>query len=170
MALRPGNYTRRVRKPSTWRTPEPERDGAGRVRTHEAAAALAACATVPARMGQIGIRVNACEGFAPYNRQRQKWGKARFKEFAQTYGGDLSRGVGARVRGAAWCYAFAEWAAAKAAEYGDLGTAEIAAKLFARAANEDDKARALAAYERREREGKTQDELDLSKALNVDDI
>lgn len=162
--------TRSLKRPLPWRKPKPERDDAGRVRTAEAAAALARAAAVPARMGQIGIKVNACPGFQPYNRQRQKWGKARFGELANTYGGDLSRGVGARVRGAAWCFAFAEYAAARAAEFGDVGLAEVAAKLFARASAEDDRARALAAYERGLRERDKEKTLDLSDALDVPDV
>lgn len=95
-------------------------------------------------------RVNACRGFAPFDARRKRWARERVSELAGTYG-DLSRGVGARVHSAAWGFAFGEWAASRAAECGDVALADVALRILARASDEDDKARDLAARERHER-------------------
>lgn len=161
------NNTRRMPPAVTWRKPEPERDKQGRVKTAKDAQILAKMTRVPSRFASIGIKVDACEGFEPYNRQRRKWAKARFNELTEQYGQDLSRGVGARIRAAAWGYAFGEWLAAKAAYHGDAGLSEVALKLMGRASNEDEKARALAAAERAVKNSKRANTLDLVDALDV---
>ena len=169
MAGKKPNDLRILKHPVPWRVPKPERDVQGRVRTKEAAVALSAHrGPMPTRLATIGIRVNACEGFSPYNRQRRKWAKLRMSELAAMYGRDLSRGVGARVRSAAWAYAFAEWLSAKAAEAGDAGLATLAVKLHGRASGEDKKAQELAALEGQIHSQSETDSLDLGSILAED--
>lgn len=158
-------WNRGVAAPPDRRPPKPERDSAGRVTTHEAAVALARMRG-PELAAHIGIKVNACEAFTPYNRQRRRWIKQRMRELADQYGDNLSSGVGARVRSAGWGYAFAEWVSARAAEFGDAGMANLAMMIFKKSSDEDAKARELAECEAKLRK-KTEKRLDLSQVLNV---
>lgn len=160
------HWQRTLTTPPDRRPPAPERDDEGHVRTREAAAALARMKG-PALKAHIGIKVDACEGFEPYNRQRIRWTKHRMRELAELYGPDVSAGVGACVRAAGWGHAFGNWVAAKAAETGDPGCANLAMSILGKASAEDRRAHELAALEARLR-GANKPATDLGSALEAE--
>ena len=146
-------WNRNVLTPPDRRPPKPERDSQGRVQTAEAAQALARLRG-PAVAAHVGIKVNACEGFAPYNKQRRLWIKKRMGEMGTQYE-ELTTGVGAAVRAAGWCYAFSEWLFGKAAETGDAGLAVAAAQLAEKGSRQDNAARTIADAEAKLRRKQT---------------
>lgn len=158
-------WNRTLATPPDRRPPAPERDSSGRVATHEAAVALAKMRG-PELAAHAGIKVQACEGFQPYNRQRRRWIKNRMRELGLLYGDDLSSGVGVRVRSAAWGYAFGEWAAAQAAVHGDAGLANLALGILTKASQEDAKAHETAALEAKLRKKQTK-QPSLGDVLNI---
>jgi hypothetical protein len=120
------------------------RDRSGKVRTAEAARAMA---QLP-RRGAFVPRKLACDPhFEPHNRRRLEWLKARRLELAASTGG-VSHGVGAMLASAAWLYAGGEFAAERAAETADVELFKVAASLTSTARQHD-----LAAWELATREG-----------------
>lgn len=110
------------------------------------AASARALAKLPRRATYLPRDVVCAEGFAPHNRRRVEWLKARRNEFYATTGG-VSHGVGAMLASAAWLYAGGEFAAERAASSGDAENFKIAASLTATARQHD-----LAAWEMAVRE------------------
>lgn len=165
-AKRKREWSRPLATPPDRRPPKPERDSAGRVTTRDAAIALAKMKG-PELKAHIGIKVSACEGFEPYNRQRRRWTKGRMRELGLQYGDDLTSSVGARVRAAAWGLAFGEWAAAKAAEHGDAGLAALAMKIIEKGVKLDDSAREQAEVEAKLRRKQNKPH-NLGKVLDVE--
>jgi hypothetical protein len=118
-----------------------ERDKTGRVTGAEAARALA---KLRGAVPDFVRRDLVCApDFAPYDRQRKDWTRARLAELASIAGG-ASRGIGARVRAAGWGVAFGEYLASKAAETGDSDLMDRAMSILSKASVEDEKARRLA--------------------------
>jgi len=120
---------------------EIKRDGGGKVRSREAASALAKLRKHVPNFVTKDIRCT--EDFAPFNRQRRNLTRQRIAELYQQTGG-ASRGVGARVRSACWATSFGEYLAAKAAETGDPELMDRAVAILDKAATLDEKARRLA--------------------------
>src|SRR5687768_9943387 len=84
------------------------RDAKGRVRSSEAARALA---KLPRRGTVLPRKLLAFDPrFEPHNRRRLEWLRARRQELTEATGG-VSHGVGAMLASAAWLHAGAEFAA-----------------------------------------------------------
>jgi hypothetical protein len=132
------------------------RDGLKRVRTSEAARALA---KLP-RRSRFVPRALACNPkFEAHNRRRLEWQRARMTELSAAHGG-VSRGVGAIVSSAAWLYAAGEFAAELAAEAGDVELFKQAATLTSTARQHE-----LAAWELCAREGQARPKAPQSAAV-----
>lgn len=114
------------------------RDRSGRVRTAEAARAMA---KLP-RRGAFLPRKLACDPrFEPHNRNRHDWLRARRAELYAATGG-VSHGVGAMLASAAWMYSAAEFAAELGAEQGNADMFKASSSLSSTARQHD-----LAAWE-----------------------
>lgn len=159
------DWRRTIMTPPDRRPPEPERDVQGRVTTHEAAVALAKMSGP--KLSAHGIKVNACEGFHAYNRQRRRWLKHRARELGVEYGSDLSSGVGARLRAAAWGIAFGEWLCARAAEAGDAGLANLALSVAEKGLRQDEAAQQQAEREKKLRDRANTQHTDVAEVLDV---
>ena len=161
------HWQRTLTTPPDRRPPAPERDlTTGQIHTREAAIALARMKG-PALAAHSGIKVNACEGFKPYYKQRGRWTKRRVREMGELYGPEISVGVGAAIRAAGWGHAFGSWLCAMAAETGDAGVANLAMSILAKASTEDRRAHELAALEARLRKDATPAP-DLGSALEAE--
>ena len=125
------------------------RDASGRLRTSEAARALA---RLPRRGTVLPRKIACLPGFDVHNRRRLEWLKARRQELADSTGA-VSHGVGAMLAHAAWMYAASEFAAERAAETGDMDLFKQSAALSATARQHD-----LAAWEMAVREGKSREQ------------
>lgn len=119
------------------------RDSAGRVRTAEAARALA---KLPRRGAFLPRKVSCDPRFEVHNGRRLDWLRARRGELMDATGG-VSHGVGAMLASAAWLYAASEFAAELAAEKGDAELFKTSSGLSATARQHD-----LAAWELATRE------------------
>jgi hypothetical protein len=117
------------------------RDKGGRVQGSEAARQLASLRK--AAPDFVRRDVACTPEFEPFNRTRRALTRQRIAELHQQTGG-VSRGVGARVRSAAWGYAFGEYLASRAAETGDPELMDRALTILSKASVEDEKARRLA--------------------------
>jgi hypothetical protein len=106
------------------------RDKAGRVRTPEAARALA---RLPRRRDVLPASVACHPDFEVHYRRRLDWRDRRRAELVLVGRGHLSHGVGARLNLAAWLFAGSEFAAERAAKTGDLTLLGTAADLGAKA-------------------------------------
>src|SRR5581483_4719769 len=96
--------------------PLPERDSHGKVRSSAAARALA---RLPRRRDMMPANLACDPRFEPFNRSRQDWLRKRRAEVCASTGA-CSHGVGAMLNAASWSYAAGEFAAALAAETGDV--------------------------------------------------
>lgn len=119
------------------------RDAAGKLRTSEAARALA---KLPRRSRFVPRSLVCDPKFEPHNRRRLEWQRARLVELATAHGA-CSRGVGAMVSSAAWLYAAGEFASERAAETGDVELFKSAASLTGTARQHELAAWELAARE-----------------------
>ncbi|MBK8994610.1 MAG: hypothetical protein IPM35_02515 [Myxococcales bacterium] len=105
------------------------RDAAGKLRTSEAARAMA---RLPRRSKHVPRKLACDPRFSPHNHRRLEWLRGRTSEHQRAHGG-VSRGVGAMLASAAWLYAGGEFAAELGAERGDVSLFEVAARLTAQA-------------------------------------
>ncbi len=122
------------------------RDRRGRVATREAAAALA---RLPRRKDILPAAIACAPDFEPHYRRRLDWRDRRRAELVSVGRGAISVGVLARLNHAAWLFAGAEYAAAKAAKEGRLELLTASASLAAQADRLDWSAYHLAVRESR---------------------
>jgi hypothetical protein len=126
------------------------RDRQGRVRTREAASALA---RLPRRRDLLPAVLGASSPeFEPHYKRRLEWREHRRSELVALGRGALSFGVLARLNHAAWLFAGAEFAAAQAAKTGRLDLLSTSATLAAQADRLDWSAYHMACREARLRE------------------
>ena len=122
------------------------RDSAGKVRTPEAARALA---KMPRRSRHVPRRIALDPRFEVHNKRRLEWLKTRRCDHHAAQGG-VSHGVGAMLVSAAWLYAAGECAAEIAAATFDVDLFKTAASLTSTARQHE-----LAAWELGAREAQT---------------
>jgi hypothetical protein len=121
------------------------RDPGGRVRTSEAARALA---KLPRRFAFVPRKLACDARFEPHNRRRLDYLKRRRSEVCTAWG-HVSHGVGAMLSAEAWLWSAGEMASELGAEKADAKQFATAANLYAQA-----KQLAAAAWELAERESK----------------
>jgi hypothetical protein len=119
------------------------RDAQGRIRSTATAKALA---SLPRRREMVPATLACDPRFAAYDRSRREWLRKRRSEVCSATGG-VSHGVGAMLNAAAWSYAAAEFAAALAAETGNVDLFKASASLATTARGHDRMAWELASIE-----------------------
>lgn len=125
------------------------RDRRGRVRTREAATALA---RLPRRRDVLPAEIACAPDFEPHYRRRLELRERRRAELLVVGRGAISVGVLARLNHATWLFAAAEYAAVKAAREGRLELLATSAQLAAQADRLDWSAYHMAVREARLRE------------------
>lgn len=129
--------------------PEPlvkGRDSAGKVRTSEAARALA---SLPRRQTYVPRKLACDPRFEVHNRRRIEYTKRRRSEIHNAWGG-VSHGVGALLVAESWMWAGGEFASELGCETGDADHFKTAGVLYGQA-----KGLAAAAWELAEKESTT---------------
>lgn len=124
------------------------RDAAGRVRSSDAARALA---SLPRRGRYLPREIVCAEDFKPYDGRRADYIEGRRSELTRAWGA-LSRGVCAMLYAESWLWAGAEYAAEKGARTGEIDHFKTAGTLAMQA-----KQLAAAAWELASRESKARE-------------